>query len=62
MSPLTTLIRHTSGSCNKVRKRNKKHIDWKGRSKTFLFVDNMITYVENPKEPTEKDSGTNKWV
>ena len=34
------------------RKRNKRNPDWK-RSKT-LFADNMILYIENPKDTTRK--------
>lgn len=35
-------------SCNKVRKKSCK--DCKGRDKLPLFTDDMIVYVENPKE------------
>ena len=31
------------------RKRNKKDPDWKGKSTTLLFVDDIF-YRENPKE------------
>ena len=38
---------------NKERERNKRHNVWEGRSKT-VFVDDMIKYVKNPKNTTEK--------
>ena len=37
-----------SSQCNQAR--NKRYPDWKGRSKTALFANAMILYVENPKE------------
>ena len=37
---------------NQRRKRNKRNPDWK-RSKT-LFADDMILYMENPKDSTGK--------
>lgn len=39
---------------NKARKRNKRHPDWKGRSKLSLFIDNIIVYVENCMESAKK--------
>ena len=36
-------------------KKNKKHPDWKGRSKLPLFANDMILYIENPKESTTKN-------
>ena len=36
---LTTLIQHSTGSssqCNKARKENKRHTDWKEKDKTVL--------------------------
>jgi hypothetical protein len=44
LSSLTTVIPHYPGSgskCNKGRKRNKSHIDYKGRNRT-LFSDARI--------------------
>ena len=32
---------------------NKRYTDWERRHKT-LFADDMITYIENMKEPTAK--------
>ena len=57
MPTLTTTIQHSSGSfshSNKIRKRNKRNPDWKRRSKTSLFADDMILYIENPKDSTSK--------
>lgn len=56
MSSPTTSIPHCSGGSgrgNSARERNKMNLDWKG-SKTFLFADDIILCIENPKEPTEK--------
>lgn len=36
---------------NKV-KRKERHLNWKGRSKLSLFEDDIILYIENPKEST----------
>lgn len=33
-------------------KKNKRHLGCKQRSKLFLLADDMILYVENPKEFT----------
>ena len=38
---------------NQRRKRNKRNLDFKRRSKT-LFADDMILYIENPKDSTRK--------
>lgn len=58
MSALTILIHYNvdklaSAVSSKARKRNKKLEDHKGRN-CFLFADNMIVFVENPKESTKK--------
>ena len=37
---------------NQTRKRNKRHPNWKGRSKA-LFANDVILYVENPKDSTK---------
>ena len=53
---LTTTIKHSFRSFshrNQRRKRNKKNPDWKRRSKT-LTADDMILYIENPKDSTRK--------
>ena len=55
MSTFTTIILHSSGSpsySNQRRKRNEIQI---GKEvKLSLFADDMILYIENPKETTKK--------
>ena len=56
MATLTTTIQHSFGSfghSNQRRKRNKKNPDWK-RRKLSLFANDMIIYIENPKDSTRK--------
>ena len=56
MPTLTTTIQHSFGSfshSNQSRKRKKRNPDWKRRSKT-LFADDIILYIENPKDSTRK--------
>ena len=57
MPTLTTTIQHSFGSFryrNLSRKRNKRNTDWKRRSKLSLFADDMILYIESPKDSTRK--------
>ena len=57
MSSLTTIIQHSFGSPshgNQRRKRNKRIQIGKEEVKLSLFVDDMILYVENPKDATRK--------
>ena len=52
MLTLATFIYHTAGSpshSNRARKRNKRHPNWKGRSK-IISADDTILLVENPKD------------
>ena len=52
---ITTTIQQSFGSVshsNQRRKRNKRNTDWKRR--LSLFVDDMILYIENPKDTTRK--------
>ena len=54
MPTLATIIQHSFGSPshgNQRRKRNKRNQNWK-RRKTVLFADDMILYIENPKDAT----------
>ena len=39
---------------NQTRGRNKRHPNWKGRNKTVLFADDMVLYIEDPKDSTKK--------
>ena len=41
------------GHINQSRKRNKINPDWK-EVKLSLFADDMILYIENPKDTTRK--------
>ena len=34
--------------------RNKSHPNWKGEVKLSLFSDDIILYIENPKDSTKK--------
>ena len=55
--PTFTTIQHNFGSfghSNQRRKRNKRNPDWKEEVKLSLFADDMILYIENPKDFTRK--------
>ena len=57
VSTFTTIIQHSSGSpsySNQRIKRNKRNPDQKRRVKLSLFADNMILYIENPKDNIRK--------
>ena len=57
MSTFTTIIQHSSGRPsyrNQRRKRNKRNPDQKRKTKTSLFADDMILYIENPKDSIRK--------
>ena len=57
MPSLTTTIQHSFGSFghnSQRRKRHKRNPNWKRRSKLSLFADDMILYIENPKDSTRK--------
>ena len=52
LSPLLfNIVLESFSHRNQRRKRNKRNPDWKRRSKT-LFADDMILYIENPKDAT----------
>ena len=56
MSTLVTTIQHSFGSpnhSNQRRNRNKRNPNWK-RSKISQFENDMILYLENPKDSTRK--------
>ena len=49
----TTTIQHSFGSIshsNQRRKRNKRNPDWKRKSKALTVADDMMLYIENPKD------------
>ena len=54
VSGCTQFIYTLAYHSNQTRRRNKWHPNWKGRSKTVLFADDMILYIENPKDSTKK--------
>ena len=57
MSTLATIIQHSFGSSshgNQRRKRNKRNTNWKRKSKMSLFADDLILYIENPKDAIRK--------
>ena len=57
MPTFTATIQHSSGSSghsNQSRKRNKRNQIGKEEVKLSLFADDMILYIENPKDSTRK--------
>ena len=58
MPIIATIIQHSFGSLTtpvkKKRKRSKRDPNWKRRIKTVSFADDMILYIENPKDATIK--------
>ena len=57
MSTFATIIQHSSGSpnySNERRKRNKGIQIGKEEAKLSLFADDMILYIENPKDTIRK--------
>ena len=64
LSTLTTTLQHSFGSpshSNHRSKRDKRNPNWKGRSKISLFADDMILYLENPKD-YQKTVGAHPWI
>ena len=56
MSNLTTVIQHSTRSpslSNQATKRNKRQIG-KEEVKLSLFTDDMIVFIENPKDSTSR--------
>ena len=53
--PLPRLIQHSTGtsSHSNQRRRNERHPNWEGRSKTAIFAYGMVLYIENPKNSTK---------
>lgn len=41
------------------QKKKKSYKDWKPRSKTVLFTDDVIIYVKNPNQPIKKAKTNN---
>ena len=56
MSAFTSSIQHSIGSPShrdQTRRRNKRHPNWKGGSKTVTAGDTIV-YIENPIDSTKK--------
>ena len=53
---MTFLIQHSTEnpSHNNQTRRNKKHPKGKKEVKLYLFADDIIMYIENPKDSTKK--------
>lgn len=56
---LFSIDHHTRShiQCNKTRKTNKKVYKLENKKQMFFFTDDIIIYVENPKEFTKKGVG-----
>ena len=57
MPTLATIVQHSTRSpsiSNQTTKRNKRHPNSKEEVKLLLFTDDMILYVENPRDSTQK--------
>ena len=57
MSTLTTDVQHSTrspGLSNQTTKRNKRHSNWGKEVKLSLVTDDMILYIENPKDSTAR--------
>ena len=57
MSTVTTVTQHNVGSLNlssQTTQRNKRHPNLPGGSQTFTLTDDMILYIQNPKESSKK--------
>ena len=57
MHTLTTFIQHSVGSSshsNWTKERNKSTQIGREEVKLSLYAENMIVYIENPKESTQK--------
>ena len=62
-STFSSLIQHTTGSPrhgNQTRRRNKRHPNWKGRSKTVLFAEDMITVHRGPQRLHQETTRNDK--
>ena len=54
MTTLTTTIQHSFGSFGHSNQRRKRIQIGKEEMKLSLFADDMILYIENPKDSTRK--------
>ena len=54
---MSSIIQHSFGSPGRgyqKRKRNKMNPNWKTRVKLSLFANDMILYLDNPKDAIRK--------
>ena len=61
MPTLNTAIQHSMGSprhSNQTNKRNKWYPHLKKGGKLLLYADDMVLYIENPKDSTSKNTWT----
>ena len=55
LSPLLfNIVLDVLATAIREEKRNKRNLDWKRRVKLSLFADNLILYIENPKDSIRK--------
>ena len=57
LSTFITLIQHCTGNpshSGQAKRRNNKNLNWKEKLKLCLFADDVILYIENPKDATKK--------
>lgn len=54
------MLYHIPGQFNKIRKTGKKNKNLKRKSSTF--IENMIVFIESPKEPTNKVLGASEII
>ena len=55
ISPLLfNIVLEVLATAIREEKRNKRNLDWKRRVKLSLFADNLILYIENPKDIIRK--------
>lgn len=65
MPTLTTPIQYhiaSPTSCDETKKKRKVTQIWREKTKLSLSADDIIVYVENPKELIKNPLGTNKCV
>lgn len=57
MSTFITLVQNStesSNQCNKARKKKSKTYNLERKVKLPLFANDMMVYIENPKQSTHK--------
>ena len=54
MSTLTTVIQHSTGCHSHSNQTKEMHPNRREEVKLSLYADDMILYIENPKDSTQK--------